>query len=94
MATAVAGRRAMRLSLLAESLLLFVFRHTRLCLPQERETGGERGANCNMPLCLAKNACDPKNQQLTFLISQTVTTPHHVPADFALLRVAEDWTIR
>jgi hypothetical protein len=30
MATAVAGRRAMRLSLLAESLLLFVFRHMRL----------------------------------------------------------------
>ena len=30
MATAVAGRRAMRLSLLAESLLLFVFCHMRL----------------------------------------------------------------
>jgi hypothetical protein len=42
MATAVAGRRAMSLSLLAESLLLFVFRHTRLYLPQERETGCER----------------------------------------------------
>src|SRR5215472_16921166 len=36
MATAVAGRRAMRLSLLAESLLLFVFRHIRLSV---REPG-------------------------------------------------------
>ena len=55
MATAVAGRRAMRLSLLAESLLLFVFRHTRLYLPQERETGSEGPivtCPCGSPKCL------------------------------------------
>lgn len=34
MATAVARRRTMRLSLLAESLLLFLFRRMRLSIPE------------------------------------------------------------